>query len=108
MTISARTRQIVYALATLAGLIGTWALAKGWIDTADAAFLTGAVSLVTGLATAKTGDPAPPVAAEDVQAGDVVEVIPAPEATSDTKADAVGESTSRRALKAKQTDGWEE
>lgn len=88
MTINARTRQIIYALATLAGLIGTWALAKGWIDTADAAFLTGAVSLVTSLATVKTGDPAPPVAAEDVQAGDVVEVIPAAEATSDTKSDA--------------------
>lgn len=90
MTTSARTRQIIYALATLAGLIGTWALAKGWIDTADAAFLTGVVSLVTGLATVKTGDPALPVAAEDVQAGDVVEVIPASEATSDTKSDAAG------------------
>ena len=38
---------------------------------------------------------------------DNLEVIPSSEATSDTKVDAVGGSTSRRALKAKQTDDWE-
>lgn len=38
---------------------------------------------------------------------DNLEVIPSSEATSDTKADAVGGSTSSRALKAKQTDDWE-
>lgn len=90
MSFNARTRQIVYVVATIAGLAQTWMLTKGWIDSADAAFIAGAVTLVTGLAAVKTGDPSPPVAAESVEAGQVVEVIPADQATSDTKADAVG------------------
>lgn len=107
MTISARTRQIIYVVTAIGTPIVAWLNLRGWIGDDVVGLWSAEVAVVGGLAALKTGDTAPPVAAEDVQAGDVVEVIPASEATSDTKADAVGESTSRRALKAKQTDDWE-
>ena len=99
MSFNARTRQIIYVVATIAGLAKTWMLTKGWIDSADAAFIAGAVTLVTGLAAAKTGDPSAPAAytprhADDgdptYDDGDHLQVIPAGQATSDTKADAAG------------------
>jgi len=68
--------------------IVAWLNLRGWIGDDVVGLWSAEVAVVGGLAALKTGDPAPPVAAEDVQAGDVVDVIPAAEATSDTKTDA--------------------
>ena len=90
MTISARTRQIIYVVTAVLTPVVAWLNARGWIGDLEVGLWSAEVAVVGGLAALKTGDPAPPVAAEDVQAGDVVEVIPASEATSDTKSDAAG------------------
>lgn len=88
MTISARTRQIIYVVTAIGTPIVAWLNARGWIGDLEVSLWSAEVAVVGGLAALKTGDPAPPVAAEDVQAGHFVEVIPASEATSDTKSDA--------------------
>lgn len=88
MNISARTRQIIYVVTAIGTPVVAWLNARGWIGDLEAGLWSAEVAVVGGLAAVKAADPAPPVAAEDAQAGDVVEVIPASEATSDTKTDA--------------------
>lgn len=85
-----RTRQIIYIVTALGTPLVAWANARGWIDELEVSLWSAEVAVVGGLAAMKTGTPAPPVAAENITAGEQIEAIPADQATSDTKVDAAG------------------
>ena len=107
---SATARRILYIIGVIGGAAVTWALAKGWIDTADGAFATAILAALNGLAAVNTTSSVPVTIDQPatIIPGTTLDapVLDVPQ-SSDTKADAVGGSTSHRALKAKQTDDWE-
>ena len=121
---NATARRVLYIIGVIGGAAVTWALAKGWIDTADGAFATAILAALNGLAAVNTtssvpvtiDQPAtiiPGTTLDGPQSSDNLlwqpwrpPSIDVPQ-SSDTKADAVGGSTAVRALKAKQTDDWE-
>lgn len=50
ITIPARARFVLYLIGLVGGLAVTLALAKGWLDAAGAAFVTGVLAILNGLA----------------------------------------------------------
>ena len=110
---SANLRRVLYIVGVIGGAAVTWALAKGWIDTADGAFATAILAALNGLAAVNTSNSVPVTIDEPatIIPGTTLDVPASPSIdvpqSSDTKADAVGGSTAVRALKAKQTDDWE-
>lgn len=50
ITIPARARFVLYLVGLVGGLAVTLALAKGWLDAAGAAFVTGVLAIINGLA----------------------------------------------------------
>ena len=110
---NATARRILYIIGVIGGAAVTWALAKGWIDTADGAFATAILAALNGLAAVNTTSSVPVTIDEPatIIPGTTLDVPASPSIdvpqSSDTKADAVGGSTAVRALKAKQTDDWE-
>ena len=107
---SANLRRVLYIIGVIGGAAVTWALTKGWIDTADGAFATAILAALNGLAAVNTTGSTPVTIDQPatIIPGTTLDapVLDVPQ-SSDTKADAVGGSTSHRALKAKQTDDWE-
>ncbi|WP_431841394.1 hypothetical protein [Calidifontibacter indicus] len=90
---SATFRRALYIIGVIGGAAVTWALAKGWIDTADGAFATAILAALNGLAAVNTTGSTPvtidqpatiiPGTTLDVPALDVAH-------SSDAKADAAG------------------
>ena len=88
---NANLRRVLYIVGVIGGAAVTWALAKGWIDTADGAFATAVLAALNGLAAVNTSNSVPVTLEEpatiipgttlDVPALDVAH-------SSDTKADA--------------------
>ena len=84
---SANLRRVLYIIGVIGGAAVTWALAKGWIDTADGAFATAVLAALNGLAAVNTSNSTP------VTIDEPATIIPGttldmPE-SSDAKADAV-------------------
>lgn len=56
---SANLRRVLYIIGVIGGAAVTWALAKGWIDTADGAFATAVLAALNGLAAVNTSNSTP-------------------------------------------------
>ena len=56
---SANLRRALYIVGVIGGAAVTWALAKGWIDTADGAFATAVLAALNGLAAVNTTSSTP-------------------------------------------------
>ena len=56
---NANLRRVLYIVGVIGGAAVTWALAKGWIDTADGAFATAILAALNGLAAVNTTSSTP-------------------------------------------------
>ena len=56
---NANLRRVLYIIGVIGGAAVTWALAKGWIDTADGAFATAILAALNGLAAVNTSNSVP-------------------------------------------------
>lgn len=56
---NATFRRALYIIGVIGGAAVTWALAKGWIDTADGAFATAILAALNGLAAVNTSNSVP-------------------------------------------------